>query len=218
LFLKIEEEGNFAELPDEAARIRWLASQNIQCPVILDFARHDGRWWLLTTALVGRDLASSPNLSPKLVIDIAAAALRDLHSAGLGACPFDHRLGSSITEARRRIEAGAVCEDQFEAKWEGYTAEALFDELVAQAPVSEDLVIAHGDPCLPNLMSDGRVFTGFVDCGKLGVSDRHRDLALVARSIRSNIGRDYVTPCFERYGLQPDPDKLAFYTLLDEFF
>jgi aminoglycoside phosphotransferase len=42
---------------------------------------------------------------------------------------------------------------------------------------------------------------------------------LAARSITFNYGAEWVSPFFESYGLtSPDPEKLYFYTLLDELF
>ncbi len=218
LFLKTEQEGSFAELPEEAARLRWLASRNMPCTTVLSFSCERARWWLLMSAVLGRDLSSSPDLSPLGIIDTAAVALRALHSLDVRLCPYDHRLHRMMAEAGRRLEAGVVRENEFDAQWEGYRAAALFDELLARRPASEDLVVAHGDPCLPNILSDCGIFTGFVDCGRLGVSDRHRDLALVTRSIGSNLGPACVATFFQRYGFEPNSERLTFYRLLDEFF
>ena len=90
--------------------------------------------------------------------------------------------------------------------------------MLATRPGVEDAVVTHGDACLPNLMLHGDAFAGFVDCGRLGVADRHQDLALACRSIRHNLGEPCVEPFFAAYGLAPDPARLAFYDLLDELF
>lgn len=43
LYLKCELDGPFAELPDEATRLRWLAGTGIDCPDVIAQDRHDGQ-------------------------------------------------------------------------------------------------------------------------------------------------------------------------------
>jgi aminoglycoside phosphotransferase len=106
----------------------------------------------------------------------------------------------------------------------GREPEDLFHELVASVPMSEDLVLTHGDFCLPNIIlqrgRDGRVeVAGLVDCGRAGVADRHQDLALAIRSLQDNFGEEWVLFFLRAYGLpRADDEKVHFYLLLDEFF
>ncbi|TPM97601.1 APH(3')-II family aminoglycoside O-phosphotransferase [Mesorhizobium sp. B2-1-3A] len=218
LFLKCERNGPFAELADEAARLRWLAGQGIACPDVIALESHAGHDWLLMSAVAGEDLASAP-IDPADVIEIMASALRDLHALDIGSCPFDHRLFRRIAAARSRMEAGEVDESDFDDERQGWTTAKAFAELEALRPTTEDLVVAHGDACLPNVMAARGRFSGFIDCGRLGVADRHQDLALACSSIRYNIGETWIEPFLERYGPpQAEPAKLSWYRLLDEFF
>ena len=152
-------------------------------------------------------------------MQILADALRGLHALPVAACPFDQRLDSRLPAAQARVEAGLVDADDFDDERLGQSPQQVFAQLCSTRPDHEDLVVSHGDACLPNLMvAEGR-FSGFIDCGRLGVADRYQDLALAARSLVHNFGDTrWVTPLFQRYGAVADECRLAFYRLLDEFF
>jgi aminoglycoside 3'-phosphotransferase II len=215
LFLKSEPAGPFCELPGEADRMRWLGAQGIPCPAVLDATQYAGIEWLLMTALPGRDMASSPELPAEVIAFLLADALRSLHALDPSGCPFDHCLEYRLALAGRRLAAGLQDERGFSPK---RTAAEEFTRLAASKPEHEDLVVAHGDACLPNFVADAGRFTGFIDCGRLGVADRHQDLALACRSLDRNLGPDYEDLFLARYGVEPDRDRLAFYRLLDEYF
>lgn len=104
----------------------------------------------------------------------------------------------------------------------------LLNWLETHQPVAEDLVMTHGDFCLPNILTDGERITGYIDMGKSGPADRWQDIALCYRSIRDNLsgayGGEVINPCFkpeqltEKLGIPLDKDKLRYYLLLDELF
>ena len=218
LFVKTEAVHPLAELAGEAQRLHWLAGQGMACPQVLDYTEADGRAWLLMTGLPGRDLASSPGLAPGRIVEIAATALRGLHGLDPARCPFDHRRAVRIGHARARVQAGLVDAGDFDDERLGQSAAQAFDTLLRQQPQDEDLAVAHGDACLPNLLAADCRFSGFVDCGRLGVADLHQDLALAAWSIQYNLGPDWVAPFLAAYGGPVDARRLDFYRFLDEFF
>lgn len=218
LFLKSEESSPFAELPDEVSRLRWLGGQGIPCPEVLAFEIHAGMHWLLMTAVAGQDLVIQ-EVPAEQAIAIMADALRRLHALDIASCPFDHRLSGRIELARTRMEAGVVDVDDFDDEWLGQPAEAVFEQLLARRPVGEDLVVTHGDASMPNFIADGGRFSGFIDCSRLGIADRHQDLGILCWSIHFNLGQQWVAPFLELYGMpNADPARLAYYQLLDEFF
>jgi len=218
LFLKSEPTGLPGELPNEVERLRWMNWLHLPGPTVLADAMEDNRHWLLMTAVPGRDLANANDLSPPQIVGIMAMALRSLHEVSIAECPFDHRLGERIAAAQNRVSLGLVDEADFDDERQGRIASDVLAELLSTLPETCDLVVTHGDACLPNFMAAGSNFTGFIDCGRLGVSDRYQDLALSARSIASNLGQMWVEPFFREYGVEPDHQRIAFYCLLDEFF
>jgi aminoglycoside 3'-phosphotransferase-2 len=161
LFLKCEPAGPFAELPDEAIRLRWLAGAGIACPKVVAQDVHDGQNWLLMTAVAGRDL-SVASITPQQCIEIMATALRLLHAVDIRTCPFDHSLSNRLVLAKVRMEADEVDEDDFDDARLGQSAENLFRLLERQKPDGADLVVTHGDACLPNLLADDGRFSGFI--------------------------------------------------------
>ena len=218
MFLKHEALGEFSEIRAEAAALRWLGARQFPCASVIDEITDGETCWLLTSQVEGRDLSSARDLEAHEIIAIAAQALRRLHELDIAGCPFDRHLHAQVKLARSRVDAGLVDPTDFDEKRQGQTAGQLFAELLARQPTTEDLVVTHGDATFENLIENSGRFSGFIDCGRLGIADRYRDLALVARSIEDRLGPQWIASFFELYGLQPDPARIGFYQLLDEFF
>jgi aminoglycoside 3'-phosphotransferase-2 len=212
-FIKSEPIAPLSELPGEVARLRWLHSTGLPCPKVIDAADHAGRHWLLMTAIPGHDLATGSPASAETAVRLVAGALRQLHALDPAACPFDHRAAIRLADASAHYHAGLYDGD------DPAQGPADHAELLATVPSSEDLVVTHGDACFPNFMAEGERFTGFIDCGRLGVADRYQDLALACRSLEWNYGAAAIPAFLATYGItEPDRAKLRWYTLLDEFF
>ena len=58
------------------------------------------------------------------------------------------------------------------------------------------------------------VFSGHVDLGSLGVGDRWADLAVVTWSAVWNYGPAWESVLLRAYGVDPDPERIAYYRLL----
>jgi aminoglycoside 3'-phosphotransferase-2 len=225
LYLKAAPLSAGLELDQEADRLRWMKDHELPVPAVRSYGHVAGTQFLLLEEVPGRP-ASDPEWMSRLPETVAAlgVGLAVVHQTRTAGCPFDQRIAGQIDAARRRVAAGHVREDDFDAIRAGRRATDLLDELVATIPTDEDLVFTHGDFCLPNIILDrgasGQVqIAGLIDCGRAGIADRHQDLALAVRSIVHNFGGAWVAPFFEAYGLaRPEEEKLRFYTLLDEFF
>lgn len=222
-YLKIADQpvaGSQRDLQPEAARLAWLRGR-LPVPDLLYFDDQPGRQIMLITEIPGiASFDARFEGHEQQIITVLAEGLRLIHGVDVTACPFDQRLDVMIPAARRRMSAGQVDETDFDAVRQRRTAQSLYDELIATRPAETDLVLVHGDYCMPNILidPDTRALTGFIDWGSAGVADRYLDLALAARSITYNWGAAWVAPFFAAYGLpNVDAGKIAYYQLLDEF-
>lgn len=216
---RVERDRAFGNLAHERAKLEWLAGK-LPVPAVVAFARDESRDYLVLTEVQGRHAAAeapAPEAAPRLV-EALAAACRSFHGLSPLDCPFDGSVDSLVREAERRVELGLVDSDNFDAEHVGREPAELFRELQGLRPEHEDLVVVHGDLCLPNIILEGDKLSGFIDVGRVGVSDRWRDLALCARSIEHNWGPPWAGAFLDAYGASPDPGKRAFYLLLEEFF
>ena len=88
-------------------------------------------------------------------------------------------------------------------------------------------VLSHGDYCLANIFLEDGHIKGYIDFGKTGIGDKWNDIALCYRSLKHNFDGTYggkvyedfnPNRLFEALGMEPDWEKIKYYTLLDELF
>ncbi len=222
LFLKTQASSSVEFLELEALKLEWLHKRGVRVPKVLLFLEEESFQWLLMTAIPGRDASSLWQKSEiPVVLEVLADSLKKLHALKILDCPFNQNLEVRIAEAKHRMLENLVDETDFDDARLGETASEVFQELLELHPMSEDLVFTHGDYCLPNMIIHNLEFAGFVDLGRAGIADRYQDLALITRSLESDLnlqfngwGRYFL----EQYGiLKPEESKLEFYKMLDEF-
>jgi aminoglycoside phosphotransferase len=210
------------DLSAEAERTRWLGGRGIPVPEVVGAGTTGAAHWLITTAVPGRPAAHAwPAEQVPAVVDALADLTRALHAVPAGACPFDRGLAVTVAAARHAVDAGLVDLDDLDDERVGRTADELLAELEATRPDTEDVVVCHGDLTFDNVLLDpgtARV-TGLIDLGRLGRADRCADLALLIGELAATTWPGAVERFLRRYGGPvPDPARLAFYRLLDEFF
>ncbi len=215
-------------LAAEAERLAWFETQGIRVPEVVDADADEQFAWLVTTALAGRTAADPwPAAQLNAVIDALADVAVSLHALPVVECPFDRRLDVTIPAALRAADRGRLESAQLDAERAGWSTSKLVTALIESRPTSEDPVVCHGDFCLPNVLFDPVTlsFAGLVDVGRAGVADRHMDIALITRSIGHEMNDQYAPSSADRLmqryaattGTTIDPDRIAFYRLLDEF-
>jgi kanamycin kinase len=171
---------------------------------------------LLSEALPGRD-GTDPLWRRDVNAHVHAfgRGLRAFHDAvGDEWCPYRFDLATALEHVADRVAAGRIDPTDLHAEHAHLGPAAALAELEGGAPASEDLVVCHGDYCVPNVLLQDGVVTGYVDLGALAVADRWWDIAVGAWSTRWNFGAELEPAFFEGYGVDPDPDRIRFYRLL----
>lgn len=215
----------------EAARLGWLARLGIPVPEVVEVGADAESRWLVTVALPGVPASGPWPPAQRAAADgVVAELARTLHGLPIGDCPFTMDLSVTLAWAREAARTGKVDLADLDPAHAGWSAADLLAELDALPRPDEDLVVAHGDLTLDNVLITPEPFglAGVLDTGRLGVADRWRDLAIVLRELAGDGGlagargsaelgpraRDFL----RRYGLaEPCPERLAYYLLLDEF-
>lgn len=212
-FVKWAPAGSGLVLAPEVERLRW-AVRFTSVPVVLDHGADDEGEWLLTEGLPGRS-AVDPRwqAEPLSAVRAIGAGLRALHDAlPVPDCPFDWSAASRVADAHRH--AADLRPAQWFPEHAGLSvAEAL--ARLADVPDVDQPVVCHGDACAPNtLLTDDGAWSGHVDLGQLGVADRWADLAVATWSTTWNYGEGWERPLLDAYGIDPDPERMAYYRLL----
>ncbi|WP_294196680.1 APH(3')-I family aminoglycoside O-phosphotransferase [uncultured Sphingomonas sp.] len=220
LFLKHGRDAFAGDVVDEMVRLRWLA-RYIPVPSVAGFVATPEEAWLLMTAMPGLTAYQLLEARPAAriaIVDALAAFLRRLHAIPAAECPFNSDHAYRLSQARQRIDAGAVDEDDFGEEHEGWTAEQVWDAIQRLLPLPSDPVVTHGDFSLDNiLMCDGDVVC-CIDAGRVGIADRQQDLAILW-SCLGEFDAALQERLIVQYGVPAaDERKRRFHLLLDELF
>ncbi len=214
-FLKVVRKGTFPSAEAEAQRAMW-ARAHIPVPEILKFGVTADATWFLSRAMTGNDATDERFRSdvPGLVRRLAVA-LRQFHSIPVDGCPFTFRLDAALQHAQQRLRHGEIDPARdFHVEHASLSADDAVRKLAATRPTTEDLVVCHGDYCVPNILFHGNTLAGFVDLGELGTADRWWDLAVATWSLTWNFGPGHEAIFFDAYGIDLDETRREYYRLL----
>lgn len=176
---------------------------------------------LVTQALAGEaDLRMLPDV--ETAVGLLGRTLAELHRVPPADCPFDAGPDATLDHVTTRVQGGDVDLSELPPGYHRIAPDRLVELLRSMHPgpvPANDRVLLHGDLCVTNLLFDPRTgkATGLVDWRWCGVGDRHRDLAVTARSVLRNFGAEVLPLLFEAYGMpEPDGRRLEFYGVAEE--
>ena len=225
-FLKVEADSNVSA--NEYHMLTWMQGR-APVPRIIAAAQADGKRWMLTNRMPGQYLCTDTILDDQhRLAQLCAEALRTLWSADIADCPTRRTLDEKFREIEAGLRGGWITPEQagdptiYDVTSGGFASPAaLFDYLVKHRP-EEDLVLSHGDLCLPNIFADEKGLTGFIDVGWAGIADRWVDIEKCLWSMWANTtgvfggkARPFDRQLlFNALSMQPDEEKLRYYGLL----
>ncbi|MFV7234468.1 APH(3') family aminoglycoside O-phosphotransferase [Flavobacterium sp. ZB4R12] len=210
-FLKID-----SSLKPEKDRLIWL-QEKLNVPKVIAFFQNGNKDYLLLSEIPGENLIDTNlKLDPNSIIKIYANGLKIIHNLSRTKCPFDSTTDVLIKKAEKIITNNQLDHSALSSEYKLKSFKELLDELSSLQPTVEDNVFIHGDYSMPNIITNKKEI-GFVDFGLAGIGDRYVDLSIASRSIKYNLGEEWVSPFFESYGIVPNKNKLRFFLLLDQF-
>lgn len=228
--LKIQK--HTAETDNERDIAAWLNGR-VSVPQILEYCVENETAYTLMTRVNGKMLCDEEFLSnPAKMIRYVSEGIKQFWNVNVDDCPHKvSRLDERLKEARRNVENDLVDMDNVEPETFGPNGFAGPKELLVWLEKNrpkEDIVLTHGDFCLPNVFIDRDKISGFIDLGKMGPADRWQDLAIVLRSLKHNFsgkynnGKSYFKfephMLLDELGIEMDEEKNRYYMLLDELF
>lgn len=227
--LKIQERGREAE--NEQRMMSWLRGR-LPVPRVLAYETAGDMSYLLMSRVPGEMACGEAYMrNPARQTRLLATGLKRLWSVDISGCPADWSLKNKLAQARYNVENGLVDMDNVEPDTfgeHGFQSPAALLRWLYENQPREELVLSHGDYCLPNILGAGEELCGYIDLGRMGAADRWCDIALCYRSLSHNYSGKYHSRqayagyddmlLFRELGLEPDWEKIRYYILLDELF
>jgi aminoglycoside phosphotransferase len=214
-FVKWAPAGSSIDLAAEAERLAWAAPFT-EVPRPLEQGSDEEGGWMVTAALPGQSaVADRWKADPTAAVAAVGVGLRALHDAlPVRRCPFSWSLDRRLAAVERLAAEGRLDPAAWSSDHGDLSLAAALD-LLADPPPIDELVVCHGDACVPNTLitPDGRC-SGHVDLGALGVADRWADLAIATWSTVWNYGPGWEEVLLAAYGVAPDPRRTRYYRLL----
>lgn len=231
MVLKIQEYNEEAE--NEYRMLQYLGGR-LPVPLIYAHEISDGRLYMLMSKCEGEMACFHEYMNnPVVLCRMLADGLKNLWSIDVSDCPSDQTLSHKLVMAGYNIDNGLVDLDNVEPDTFGEKGfkdpSELLQWLYDNKP-KEELVLSHGDYCLPNIFGSYDEVAGYIDLGRAGIADKWCDIAICYRSLSHNYSgkykyhvnntySDYDELClFRELGIKPDWEKIRYYILLDELF
>lgn len=220
------------ETDNEFSMNSWLDNR-IPIPFLNEYCVEEELAFTLMSKAKGEMLCSKENMAhPEAIIKAVACGLKILWEINVDDCPYTtSRLEERLKRAEYNVLNGLVDLENVEPETFGPNGfknpEELLEWLKSNRP-EEDIVLTHGDFCLPNIFVKAEEISCFIDLGKMGPADRWQDIAIAIRSLDHNFNGKYTDGkkiydfkpqmLIDELGVVWNEEKYRYYILLDELF
>ncbi len=219
LVLKVNQ--NMNDYLSELEMMKWLDGK-LLVPKVIEYGESNDLYYLLMTKIDGlMSLDEGLIRNPEALIDTLVDGIKSFWKLPVDQCPIDNRIQNKLKIAKYNIENNLVdIKDWDDEIIQGrfHTPMELYDYLLINQ-MEEELVVSHGDFCLPNIFIKDQKINGFIDLSRAGVADIYQDISLLIRSFNFNAkSNDYKKTIINKLGIKFDVKKCDYYLLLDELF
>lgn len=226
-YAKIMSADRLTELAAERDRSVWLNRTAIPSARVLDWRESDAGACLVTQTVPGVPASQLDAPALRRSWPSVVAMLRALHGLATDRCPFDRGLGQMMSLAEASVAEGRVVVEFLPGALQRTPPRQILEGIKSELPIRlaqerAELVVCHGDLCLPNILVDpasGKV-SGLIDIGRLGTADPYGDISLLLATARETwsdeaMARRAHDEFAEIYGTKLDPERQDFYLRLD---
>jgi streptomycin 3"-kinase len=227
-YAKITSRARVADLTGERDRLAWLHGRGVACPEIIDWRETEEGACLTMTAIPGVPAADLSGADLLKAWPSMAQQLGIMHNLPVAQCPFERSLSRTFGSAVDVVSRNAVNPDFLPDEDKNKPQQELLARVEQELTLrldqeSADMVVCHGDPCMPNFIVDPQSLqcAGVIDLGRLGTADRYADLSLMVANAGESWTTAHEAECafsilFDILGIKrADRERLSFYLRLD---
>lgn len=199
-----------------------LLKDILPVPKVLFYQKIDGYEYLLTNEIKGANASEEVFKSdPRKTVSLLANGLRSIHNIDIKYYNFKIQRAACSRNILNNRFYNAIKDKSGDSRLSIIKRfQNIVEYLNSYSPLEDDMVLTHGDYCLPNVIIYKNHINGLIDLGNSAIADRYQDLALIKKSLKYNGYSDSAIKLFfKEYGCSDvDEKKLHYYCFLNEKF
>lgn len=215
-YLKMAKKGM---LTREYEALKWLEGK-LSVPKVVLFDDSTENEFLITEAISGEMVCSDYyRKNPYSALEIIVSAFKYIYSVDISNCPFDVSIDYKLALVENNVKNNLLSVENINPdtlKKHGNIDGIL--KYLKDNKFKAEYCFSHGDTSLPNIFAIDNKFSGFIDVGECGIADKWFDLAICEKSIRRNLGEDFVIKFYEKLNIIPDREKIDYYITMMELY